>query len=133
MVLDEPSTGALEGEVLSLVTKRLRNVALAASSLRRLDATLPVCLFTDLSEDQVRRASTMLMAPPPAAASEAKALVPTDLFDVILRDRWSTFEPRTEEETSLLRASSGEVTHVTRKLRSRLGRTRRSIKRMKAS
>jgi hypothetical protein len=86
------------------VKDNLRKVLVAASSIRRHDATLPLCLFTDLDRDTV----------------EAYAGA---LFEHILPDGFAEFVPRTEEERELVRLPTDPKLHLSRaKLRSRLGR-----------
>ena len=81
------------------VKDNLRKVLVAAQSVRRHDASLPLCLFTDLDKDTVES-----YAGP--------------LFRHILPDGFSTFMPRSEAERQLV--SGDSLSRA--KLRSRLGR-----------
>jgi hypothetical protein len=81
------------------VKDNLRKVLVAAQSVRRHDASLPLCLFTDLDKDTVES-----YAGP--------------LFRHILPDGFSTFIPRSEAEKELV--SGDSLSRA--KLRSRLGR-----------
>ena len=81
------------------VKDNLRKVLVAAQSVRRHDASLPLCLFTDLDRDTVES-----YAGP--------------LFRHILPDGFATFMPRSEAEKELV--SGASLSRA--KLRSRLGR-----------
>ena len=81
------------------VKDNLRKVLVAAQSVRRHDASLPLCLFTDLDRDTVES-----YAGP--------------LFRHILPDGFATFMPRSEAEKQLV--SGASLSRA--KLRSRLGR-----------
>ena len=81
------------------VKDNLRKVLVAAQSVRRHDASLPLCLFTDLDRDTVES-----YAGP--------------LFRHILPDGFATFMPRSAAEKELV--SGASLSRA--KLRSRLGR-----------
>lgn len=96
-----------------LVERRLHNVVLAASSLRRhAGAPWRVCLFTDLPPSRVAAVAAKI-------AGDAGVAVGGDLFERILPDSGAKFAARSPAEAALL-GDGGD--HASVKARSRLGK-----------